>query len=218
MKRSQTSHDPLIRGLNTADVFCRCNIIIFSMRTQEAGLNKPRDRASSETPRRARARSAISSAGRAARRISAGALNWSTCWRFSRERESMDSRGNRANSQKNNAFCREERLRLFSIRRIAADVTSVFDFWLRPALKSPLYHRRESQLYFRLFRHSRIRHQRERKCADIINVRQNVSGVDILKMIFMSVQLECNCKMTVQNLQSSTENRFMRSGGVEGRR
>lgn len=33
MKRSQTSHDPLIRGLNTADVFCRCNIIIFSMRT-----------------------------------------------------------------------------------------------------------------------------------------------------------------------------------------
>lgn len=32
VERSQTSHEPLIRRLNTADVFCRCNIIIFSMR------------------------------------------------------------------------------------------------------------------------------------------------------------------------------------------
>lgn len=50
MKRSQTSHDLLIRGLNTADVFCRCNIIIFSMRTQEAGLNKPCNLWSMEAP------------------------------------------------------------------------------------------------------------------------------------------------------------------------
>lgn len=183
MKRSQTSHDPLIRGLNTADVFCRCNIIIFSMRTQEAGLNKPWDQASSETPRRARARSAISSAGRAARRISAGALNWSTCWRFSRG--SIDSRENRTSSQKNALVEIEEQLRLFSIGRIAADVASAFDFWLQPALKSPLYHRRELQLYFRLFRYSRIGRQCERKCADIINVRQNLSSVDIKNHIYI---------------------------------
>lgn len=39
-ERSQTSHDLLIKRLNTADVFYASNIIIFSMRTYEACLNK----------------------------------------------------------------------------------------------------------------------------------------------------------------------------------
>lgn len=42
----------------------------------------------------------------------------------------------------------------------AADAASDFDSWLRPALKSPLYHGRELHSHFRLFRNFLLQHEK----------------------------------------------------------
>lgn len=98
---------------------------------------------SSEAPRRARARSAISSAGRAARRISAGALSSrSTCWRFS------TCSANHARNPRGKSSSKEKRLLALPIERVALDVASVFDSRLRTGVEiSPLSQSRIASVF-----------------------------------------------------------------------